>query len=204
MKYDKAMWWALYRSQCTPPEDAEEGEIAMCTYGRRYFENQGYIKFDKRASLLPAASRIGIIGGAFGYLADAIKAHSPTVHIAVIDNSQYIRNNYESEGSLAVDQWIFNDSAYFLDMEFDLIVTEDVLSTMTLREAKKLLWACDCLAPKVVHFIDINRGRWSAVEPTVWLAPANRPYPPHVIACRSMEEWEALAPGHRWIDVCEV
>lgn len=203
MIYDKETWWRLYKAHVTDDavSDTSDHETTMVTYGRRFFSRFGYGRFDRRAAQVDPHLRDGdsmaLVGGAFGYLAEALlRSRSDLARIVIIDPSQYVADHLAVDG--AMHEKITWEHISVLDAtgSYDVVISEDVLSTEHDDDvAKAIATKCRRLAQRdVIHFVHCNVGHWSQHDPSVWIVSRNQPHPPYMIALRNLDDYARFDP----------
>lgn len=184
--YTEKLWRSLYAVQ-----DGEE----WITYGRRWWELGGRIRYERRAKLLAemgVSGRVLVVGAGFGYLPEALKAEAPDVVWADgLDASPYVRAHADTE-SPAGCRPFFGDVTQPPPIEidnYDWVIDEDCLPGYAPEDAPAFLDACEWrlrhgLPPeRVVHIVTTLRGK-PGDSALTWL---------------SADEWRAMRPSHTWL-----
>lgn len=179
--------------KCVPhtrpePSRSQVDDRYNMTYSRLFFE--GWSMFEDRAknvvdSLnLEVGTTILVAGCGFGYLVEEL--NKLEMNAWGFDNSRYIHQKKRTESTIGVYDLDLS-APNFVTMtrnktkmnRFDVILTEDVMTSFADNELQPLFDNCDAIADKVVHTVSLQA------------------FPEFNI--KTLDQWRALKPTHTWL-----
>ncbi len=155
--------------------------------------------FRHRARILQSligegAEAVLIVGMGLGCLNEALMEVRPELRIYGIDPAPYVTLRSNEMQADVRSLWLpissLDEDAPGIMMErwgldqFDVVISEDVLTSYTLDEAPEVLASIAQLSP---------------ARPIHWVSVAEKPRVDLVVNIRPLADWVALAPDHVWV-----